>query len=251
MQTTQLDMQAIAKRYFANPTEANFSAYYVAFKPIAVAAGRKQTRDIDMIEIAISDFFMKMRSKALGESTNPFVFDDSKSHKSFVYLSIQRSVVTKIKVNAKNVYINDFSHGGESDNASSSTFEGIIMYNVGEYDEVTDDNVETKCVHNCPEMQVDVIRDIVESMGLDTPTKMALLGEGGFTQEELAEIYPDQVSSMKALKTRVHRAKLKMAEKFAYKYNMSVLRDGGSSADMIDTNRKDAAVSEVIVFNPL
>jgi len=259
MQTSQQQspqsVQSIAQEYFENPTDANFERYYKAFRPIAIAAAGRQTRDKDITEIAISDFFMKMRSKALGESEVPFIFDPTKSHKSFIFTSIQRSAITKAKRQARDVFINDFSESGEADDASSSTFEGILLYNSGSYYEIDDADVETPCLHNDKELQVQKLREIVEEMGFDEPTTMALLETDGLTQKEITQIFPDKVSSEGALKTRVFRAKDKVAEKFSYFYNLSVLADGGSSVDFISPEKKvrnqTALEKANIVFNPL
>jgi antitoxin component YwqK of YwqJK toxin-antitoxin module len=111
----QVALQAIGKQFFDSKSEKSFNDYYRKFFPIGLSAAMGVLSDPDRANLVVSELF-----QSLWVNRDKFLFDDTKSHVSYVYSSaLNKAKLALRKIRGSKVML-ESSFGNESDEIDDS-----------------------------------------------------------------------------------------------------------------------------------
>lgn len=234
-------LQGIAKRYYDEKSDKNFKAYYDAYKPVVYAVAIKILKDYDDANECVSWVFLKLHKNSLKE-IDPFVFDNTKSHLSYVYTMATHAAINgvqKIK-KKKEQPISHIAANSKTD-ISNMDLMNRMKNSVSEEDVLSgyEDFLDEKFAHNDSIKQAAEAVDIIKNLQ-DGHSEMlydALVLNKSY--KVIAKEYGLQTEG--AVKTRVFRSKKRIRSELSRRVNLSMLEDGYHVSDFLPMEQADYA----------
>lgn len=236
-------LQALSKEFFdakaanspAPIIESLFARYYKSFYPSAYSAAMEVVRDADLATRCVNDVFLKMYN------TTTFVFDNTKSHLSYVCTMAHRKaqVAMKSKNRSKEFLESDFAPDGDGEDAIEDTLNYLLYNQKDNYPEIEDftEANDPKLLHNNQSTKLQRILTIIDKLPEPNRSIVAQVfgieknKDGELEVQEQSPYYakllePYNINTTGAIKTKMFRARKIIREELSKEMRFTMLMDG-------------------------